>query len=132
VHDVPAIDPEVVLLVPLAMTTLVDSQNFAREERFSVAQVMVYADLVARASPATVSHMSVQNWEDKYWEARNVEDQEILRVAVEWRANGTKIVDTLVQDVTDTWSVAYSAEWAAKVVEFLETLTDVVVSLETA
>jgi hypothetical protein len=93
---------------------------------------MVYADLVARASPATVSHIFVRTWEDKYWEERNVEVQEILRVGVEWRANGTKIVDTLVQDVTDTWSVACCAEGAAKVVEFLETLRDEVVSLETA
>ena len=93
---------------------------------------MAYADLVARALPATVSHIFVQNWEDKYWEERNVEVRGILRVAAEWRANGTNTADTPVQDVADTWSVAYSAEWAAKVVEFLETLTDVVVSMETA
>src|SRR5277367_1476701 len=93
---------------------------------------MVSADLVVRALLATVSHIFVQKLEDKYWEEKNVEVQETLRVEVEWRANGRNTVDTLVQDAMDTLSVAYSAMWVARIVEFLETLTDAVVSLETA
>ena len=71
---------------------------------------MVYVDLVATASPATVSHRIAQSLEDEnYWEGKNVEVQETLMVAVVWRANGMNTAGTLVLDATDT-SVAYSAE----------------------